>query len=94
MNHIDWGLAGQYTVWSILTGVAIYLWILLANAANRADERDWERQTLRTILKYVEEEDAKTNWCDCANEPDLEFQLRRSVEMQQEKIDNNRPLAS
>lgn len=87
-----WAQAGWWTVTSILIGIAIWLWILLADAANRADERDWERQTLRTILKYVEEEDAKTAWCDCANEPDLEFQLRRSNELAAEK--NNRPLAS
>lgn len=90
-NIIWWGTAFFWT------GVATVLWV----RAYRVGKRDAEgrkeiiedQKIALMIADYLTEKE-RSNWCDCANEPDYTFLLRRSFELQQEKIDNNRPLAS
>lgn len=107
MNNIDWGLAGQYTTTAIIICVAVYLWILLARAAARADEREWEQHTLRAIARYLIERERGMAFQDCppvllgdaideafaADSPldDDQLTIRRLAKSTQQ---NNRPLAS
>jgi hypothetical protein len=87
-NLIWWG---ALLLW---TGIATRLWILAIRAARRDEKRRKRREDviedqklLLLIADYLTNKE-RAELRDCANEPDLEFQLRQSVEMAAE---NNPP---
>lgn len=100
-NIIWWSTAAFWI------GIATVLWVRAYRVGKRDEKRQKQREEvledqrlLLMIADFITAREARKQPAiqivedGAFADDDLYFQLRRSVEMQQEKIDNNRPLAS
>lgn len=91
----------NWPVFLFWTGVLVYLFYLTARVGRR-DEKRWrhredvleEQRLLLGIADFITEREAEKaareqDHAFALDEPDLEFQLRRSIELTQEKRSND-----